>query len=495
MTVWRVFFGCVALAAVACAEKKAPPAPARDARPVVEAAATGSHPAAPAFANPYAQIPPQCYVKTRRADGRVNNGCAVCHRASLEPNFVDDADLQLSYALPPPALRNPYTNLLGERARDGADASDEAVLDYVRRDNYRAASVTAAAQRAAADGGYTPDAHFRFDERGFDRDERGVASGWRAFAYEALSEEFGPEFGSFGDVLIRLPPAFRTAQNGELDDEIYALNLAVVEALIRRADVAIDAVDERRYEVDLDGDGALGTAERVRYRFERNAGDRLRFVGQAGAERAGEAVPGLYPRGTEFLHSLRYLDVTREGVAPAPRMKELRYAKKTRYLSYAELRNEATHEAKERLKSPARPRQLLGDAARGVSNGQGWIYRAFIEDARGELRPQSLEEHLSCVGCHGGVGVTADSSFALPRKVSGKTPRSGWVHQLAPERGKLPGAPKLPAKARALALDKLYWSIVKAQSFGEGRGPVTSSPGELWIDVPPGELTGVLVPE
>jgi hypothetical protein len=91
--------------------------------------------------------------------------------------------------------------------------------------------------------------------------------------------------------------------------------------------------------------------------------------------------------------------------------------------------------------------------------------------------------------------VTTDSSFALPRKIRDESARYGWVHQLAPERKGLPGAPSLPSKARALALDKLYWSIVKAQSFAKGRGPVTTTPDELWAQVPVGELTGVAVAE
>jgi hypothetical protein len=486
-----------AFVTLACAEKEGPPALVREPRPIVETDAAVPLPVRPAFENAYAQIPPQCYVKTRLGDGGVNNSCAVCHRASVEPNFVDDAELQLSYALPPSAHRNPYTNLLAIDPM-AAHVDDGEVLAYVRRGNYRAPVATApvAARPAVAPAGYAPDAHFRFDERGFDRDASGVATGWRAFAYEPLPGGFGPDLGSFGDVLIRLPPDFRMDRGGVYDEETYTVNLAVVEALILRADVAIAAVDERRHGADLDGDGALGVARRVHFRFERGASDNLCFVGRASADcAASKPAPGLYPLGTEFLHSLRYLDVTREGVVPALRMKELRYAKKTRHLSYAELRNEATHEAKERAESPDRPRRLLGDETRGVSNGQGWIYQAFIEDQRGELRAQSAEEHLSCVGCHGGLGVTTDSSFALPRKIRDESARYGWVHQLAPERKGLPGAPSLPSKARALALDKLYWSIVKAQSFAKGRGPVTTTPDELWAQVPVGELTGVAVAE
>lgn len=494
----RSLVTCCSLLLLACAEKEsiAPVPSAHDTRPAVVAVSSAAR-AHLALDNPYAQIPPQCYVKTRRAGGSVNNTCAACHRASLEPNFVNDAELQLEYALPTPALRNPYTNLLASQVRAAASPPDDEVLAYVRRENYRGPTPAAAdaAGRALddSDPGYTPDAYFRFDERAFDRDPSGNPTGWRAFAYEPLPGGFGPEFGSFGDVLIRLPNAFRETRAGAYDEETYAVNLALVEALIRRSDVAIEPVDERRHGQDLNGDGALGRASGVRFRFDRLAANNLCYVGRAGVDCVPEKAPapGLYPEGTEFLHSLRYLDVTPQGVAPAARMKELRYARKVRALSYAELRNEAAHEAKEREQRPDRPRQLLGDELRGVSNGQGWIYRGFIEDARGELRSQSMEEHLTCVGCHGGVGATTDSSFALPRKIKGKAARYGWVHQLSRERSALSGAPVLPTRARAIELDELYWSIVKAQSFGRGRGPVTASADELWSEIPPHELTGV----
>ena len=496
---FRRLIASAALLFTGCSEKKTEaPAPAREARPTVVEAATTPQ-SRHALDNPYAQIPPQCYVKTRRADGSVNNTCASCHRASREPNFVNDAELQLEYALPTPALRNPYTNLLGDPARPVAKVPEQDVLGYVRRGNYYEPAALppdtspGSTKPGGTHAGYAPDAHFRFDERSYDRDTKGNPTGWRAFAYDPLPGGFGPELGSFGDVLIRLPPAFREDRDGVYDEETYAVNLAVVEALIQRADVAIDTVDERRHGVDLNRDGTLGPASSVRFRFDPLAADNLRYVGRAGLEGAASKppAPGLYPQGTEFLHSLRYLDVTPSGVAPAARLKELRYAKKTRYLSYAELRNEATHEAKEREQRPDRPRQLLGDEQRGVSNGQGWIYLGWIEDERGELRAQSREEHLTCVGCHGGVGVTTDSSFALPRKIRGRAARFGWVHQLSQERAALPGAPALPSRARAIELDERYWSIVKTQSFGRGRGPVTASPDELWIAIPPREPTGV----
>lgn len=57
--------------------------------------------------NPIAYIPPQCFVKTEQ-EGRVVNPCYVCHTRSVEPNYMNDWDLQLNYSFPE---RNPKKSL------------------------------------------------------------------------------------------------------------------------------------------------------------------------------------------------------------------------------------------------------------------------------------------------------------------------------------------------------------------------------------------------
>ncbi len=58
--------------------------------------------------------------------------------------------------------------------------------------------------------------------------------------------------------------------------------------------------------------------------------------------------PGLYPKNTEFLHSVRYIDEEGQSIKMAPRMKELRYAKKTDWITYAELANATLTDIKEK---------------------------------------------------------------------------------------------------------------------------------------------------
>ncbi len=56
--------------------------------------------------------------------------------------------------------------------------------------------------------------------------------------------------------------------------------------------------------------------------------------------------------GTEFFHTVRYLDVGPDGwVTMAPRMKEVRYAKKVRWYGYALLRETARREAREQAQT------------------------------------------------------------------------------------------------------------------------------------------------
>ncbi|MCA9620218.1 MAG: hypothetical protein KC731_14450 [Myxococcales bacterium] len=511
--------------------------------------------------NPSAAIPPQCYIRTQDDAGQVHNPCYVCHGRPQRPTYVEDDELQLAYDFPALALDNPWTNLFVDRREAAAAIGDEVILDYVRRDNYQREGRLLLAETLAdprwdrdRDGrfsGYVPDAHFDFDEAGFDRAPDGSFTGWRAYAFYPLPGAFLPTNGSAGDALIRLPVAFRQAEDGTEDELIYAINLAIVEALIKRRDVALpEAVDEARLKVDLDRDGRLGEARRVTFDWAPREGRDMAYVGRArDAQALGELhlAAGLFPEGTELLHSVRYLDVDGDEVVMAPRFKELRYAKKTRWLTYADLELAFAAEERERRESPDRLELVHGDTERGVDNGQGWLYQGFIEDAAGDLRPQTYEESVYCVGCHGGLSVTSDGTFSFARKLDAEAPRGGWFHWT--QRG-LRGLPEprtsdggyeysrylerngaaddlrqnheaaarffegdalrpdaiealhedvasllLPSPSRALQLDEVYRLIVVEQSFIRGRD-ATLSPMDTTVHrrVAPGSPTGISEP-
>jgi hypothetical protein len=136
--------------------------------------------------------------------------------------------------------------------------------------------------------------------------------------------------------------------------------------------------------------------------------------------------PGLYPEGTEFLHSVRYIDTSSNKISLSKRLKELRYAKKTAWNNYAKLRNASNAEILEKDAFPDRLRTIKGDMENGLKTGLGWVYQGFIEDKKGELRPQTYEETLSCIGCHSGIGAITDSTFAFGRKENSHN--KGWYH-------------------------------------------------------------------
>ena len=524
--------------------------------------------------NPAAYIPPQCYTKTvdesGATKGREHNPCFACHNAGLAPNFVNDADLQTTYTMPEFARTNQWKNLFVDRTDAIAAVSDAQILAYVRTDNYHEAKGGIALATTLANipstwdangngrwDGYVPDAYFQFDAEGFDRNPQGGYTGWRAFAYTPFLGTFWPTNGSTDDVLIRLAPAFRQNRQGGFDLAVYRVNLAIVEALIRRADVPIEPVDERDFEVDLNRDGSLDEADRVVYRWAPSAGENMQYVGAAGALQTQDKIhlaAGLYPEGTEFIHTVRYLDPVggAVGIGMSARMKEVRYAVKTGWNNYAQLSNAAQGELLEDMRFPDRLRRFRGDHETGLQNGLGWVYSGFIEDAKGALRPQSKEELYACMGCHSALGATTDSSFAFPRKLDGDQ-ADGWYHWTQRAKG-FNGLPEpryangvfeytqylalnhagdefrentevmakfiepdgsvnpsaaaalhgniatllLPSPTRALALNKAYYLIVQEQSFVRGRDAIIAPPANIHrtldIDQPTGVSEAYLIP-
>lgn len=405
-----------------------------------------------------AYISPQCYTKTEDITGNVHNPCYSCHINSEEPNYIDDWDLQESYAFSEISKKNPFTNLFKDRTSDVSAISDEEILSYINEDNYldQNGNITLAnrlkytlpsqwdfAYNGTKDGkwsGYIPDCYFNFDDEGFDKDKDGNFTGWRAFGYSPFLGTFWPTNGSTDDVIIRLPSSMMQDSEGNFSKEVYKINLAIVESMIKKEDIELGfEVNEASYNVDLNHNNVIDTTSIIVYKW--NTPDTISqypkviysnyYVGLAKSkleENTLHISPGLYPDGTEFLHSVRYLGITEDktNIKLASRMKELRYAKKTSWNNYAQLNNAASAEIKEKDAFPNRLRTITGNMEDGLNTGLGWVYQGFIEDKDGHLRPQTYEETLSCVGCHSGIGAITDSTFAFARKDN--TYNKGWYH-------------------------------------------------------------------
>lgn len=399
--------------------------------------------------NEAAYLPPQCYTQTlNQRDGKPtasSNPCYACHTGPNKPNYLNDADLQLSYQFRPYTASNHWLNLFRDFSAQVNAQTDEDIANYISQSNYfsddgklvlaeqlkQLPKAWDSNQNGQWDG-YTPDLYFNFNEQGFDLQPDGQPSGWRAFAYYPFLGTFFPTNGSTDDVFIRLPSAFYHNAQGQLDLTAYQLNLAIIESLIKQQSVTINATDENEWQVDLNQNGKLDTATEIVFQWPKRQGRAMNYVGQAKsllAQGLLQLAAGLYPVGTEFLHSVRYLQPNAQsGVALSARMKELRYSQKRSWNSYAQLHNVAMTEVKETHDFPERLRNFAGDPEIGLSNGLGWVYQGFIEDKRGQLRPQNFEEANYCIGCHSGVSATADSSFAFARKFDHRQPQQGWYH-------------------------------------------------------------------
>ncbi len=435
-----IFFICIGLFAGCSSNSSDSDSPAAESTAPAELKST-------VLQNQAAYIPPQCYTMTLQAeetDPRVHNTCYTCHTNGFRPDFINDDDLQLEYAFPAYAEENRWKNLFKDRSAEIAAIGDEQMTTYIRTSNYldengdiipaAVLSTVPAEWDYDADGvwsGYVPDGYFQFDAAGFDRNPSGAYTGWRAFAYYPFPTVHWPANGSPGDVLIRLPEIFRT-MDGVFDVDTYALNLSILESLIKARDIVIPETDEVRYGVDLNRNGALDTATQVTYDWAPTKGRQMEYVGDGLTALQTGAVhlaAGLYPEGTEFLKTVRYVDTTEDGeVRLSPRLKEVRYARKSIWRTYAELETLALDEVKERDDFPDRLKLPIGNIEDGVSNGKGWVLQGFIEDRFGDLRPQTFEETVYCIGCHGGVGATTDDMFSFPRKLDASAHQGGWFH-------------------------------------------------------------------
>ncbi|MCS6806319.1 MAG: hypothetical protein RMM98_04220 [Acidobacteriota bacterium] len=376
-----------------------------------------------------AVVPPQCYTKT----AGVANPCWTCHTVPMlvSNNFLVDWELQEEYAFSDFALTNRWTNLFVDRSEKIAAISDQEALQYIREDNYT--PLQRALSGRSDYPGYVPDLDFSlgFDEEGFAKD----GSGWRAIRYKPFLGTFWPTNGSTDDVMIRLPRAFQTDADGKLSREIYKINLAILEAAIAGNPLMsdkelihpVEPINETLVGIDLNKNNRLDIATEI-------VGLPARYVGGASNVVVTRA---LYPQGTEFLHTVRYIDPDNPTLL-STRMKEVRYSRKVLFLdTWALLRAyEKEFNDKQENVLPI----FAGSPLVGLRNSFGWQLQGFIEDERGRLRLQTEEEHRFCMGCHSAVGVTVDQTFTLARKVPGA---AGWRHQ------DLRGIPDVPQAGHA----------------------------------------------
>lgn len=366
------------------------------------------HPVTATF-NREAIVPPQCYTRT---EGQ-HNPCYVCHQNPLpqRENTMTDGDLQIDYSFSDLGMTNHWKNLFEDRSARIDKIADDDIRRWVDQDNY---SELAQRLRAAGFTGWIPDlaglerAGDAFDDEGFAKD----GSLWVAFNYKPFPSTFWPTNGSTDDVMIRLAKPYRSDARGNYSRDVYRANLAITEANIKGVDsVAVAPIDERIVGSDLDGDGKYASAQRV-----------LRATGYVGAAKGYFMDLHLYPGGTEFMHTVRYLGVTPNGdITLSRRMKEVRYMLKAQSVPRFALAESYREEGYSKDAGYLPGYTRLGD--KGLDNGMGWAIQSFIEDRHGRLRAATYEENLFCMGCHNSIGSTIDKTFSFARKIDGT---DGW---------------------------------------------------------------------
>ncbi|MFT7562120.1 MAG: hypothetical protein ACI93R_004054 [Flavobacteriales bacterium] len=362
--------------------------------------------------NQEAPIPPQCYTKT---DGKFNP-CYVCHQSYNDkdrPNMMRDGYQQGSYAFSEIGEHNSWSNLFKDRQKHVHAISDDEILEYVKQNNY---DELIDWMKSDAWQGVIPEIKnlsagaIAFDENGLALDN----SGWVAFNYKPFPSTFWPTNGSTDDSMIRLENKFQT-KNGKFSRDVYYANLSLIELTISgRDNTSTVDLNEQLIGEDVDGDGRLSPVTRKMTLQKKYFGDASDVDVHA----------MLYPTGTEFLHTVRYIDIDdNQVVGAAPRLKELRYMRKQGFRDIKGLASNYYHEFKEKHfeKLP----QAMHKGEQGIANTFGWTLLGFIENEHGVLRKQHNEEHFYCVGCHKSIGTTIDHTFSFPRKVAG---RDGWSY-------------------------------------------------------------------
>ncbi|MGB5445207.1 MAG: hypothetical protein WBM99_06835 [Psychromonas sp.] len=386
------------------------------------------------FANPYPNVPAQCYTET--SNGR-QNACLFCHSNGLynagvgnnnpQAGAIEIVNFQIDYGFDPLSTTAPYASinrwentlypqkLAAQVTKLGIDTAQWNMQDYIRSDNWQAAYDQRLGSPKDWDSGY--DHAMRLfpglnpsdlpaDDDGFVRtkhaqntlfnDNFGGITGWRAINFMPYGI-FTPINGSVSGIYIRLPKKFIQTAQGEFDLSIYVQNLTLLEQAISNQPALLK---------------------------------NTHYLGAAADE---EIILGVYPKGTEFAHPLHYVDTDADGISEVSDFPGTRsqHVKEIRYMYKYE-----NHDPMMATPGEGKGDSIYGRDDQGwVNNGAGWILAGYIEDSAGQLRPQNREELTQCIGCHSGykstefpnfssgTGNTVDSTWAFPRKLPGA---SGW---------------------------------------------------------------------
>lgn len=219
-------------------------------------------------------------------------------------------------------------------------------------------------------------------------------NGWRAYKWKPMQFSFPAALGGWKQIYLRLPLKFRLDKKGELNREIYAQNLDLLEKTIK-------------------GEIAQGS-----------------YVGKASDEKIQKYH---FPQGTEFILAIHYLDPIS---GKSRRVQDYRYMVKSVPDEAIVIDPSEDITAGKPTSLPDPPSEYnktLEQIAGGSENPYGVIYSHagwditdFLEQdtESGRFRPAIREENQFCIGCHGrSIGVMRDGIWSFQRKLPGD---EGW---------------------------------------------------------------------
>jgi len=382
-------------------------------------------------------IPAQCWIETGYG---TQNACLYCHTdylASIEHgNAFPLGEDQILYSFPSPDLnkvlwRNTiFPEEIVERLKkEGIALPDREDVAYVRRDNWQPAFEKA--QRDKTDNwlnvgaeefilfpalnpahlypetGDDPTSggkHGYVDKNGFVRDEKGGYTGWRAVNFFPYGI-FMPMSGSVSGIYLRLPRQFMTKDN-KICSETWHKNLDLLEKNIKNRNY-----EETRY---------FGDAAEI------------------------EVKRGFFPVGSEFAHPLHYVDLKADGEygdkldavvdskkrdyefpgTRSKRLKEIRYMYKWKDVDVEDIDEDAHFED-----------FAIGHEGQGwVDNNVGWLLSAYIEDRNGDLRPQTSEELMQCIGSTAKSATRSIRSGRFSANCQAQRAGAKWITALTTRR-------------------------------------------------------------
>lgn len=340
--------------------------------------------------NPGPRIPPICFVR----DDGLGDACWTCHTKTPAAGAFSAFESM------------PWSTLEEDQRPTLSQISDREIDYWINTRNL--AELFPSLEGVEEWQGRLPriDPSVGIDADGFLLDR----TGWRAVRQVPFPWMSWPLLGRHGEVYMRIARPFHRDTGGVPSRPVALLNHALIRAAVRSAgseeiDVAVSPVDERLIAFDLDGDGTVS--------------DGVEHIRRLPAHYAGAASDvalqrGQHPVGTEWFQIMRYLDPTQPGMFSV-RVRELRYAVREEVV----VQDEAARKAALEERGPVPD----GSMMEGHTTIDGWRWLGFLENNRGRLRLQTIEESHSCSGCHEGLRTTTDGIFTTHRQLPGA---QGW---------------------------------------------------------------------